>query len=277
MLDTLRINQVLFNLLSNAVKFTPEGGTVTCRLRERLAENGRLAIEGEVSDTGIGMSEPFQKQLFEPFTQEMRNDNSETRGTGLGLAIVKKLLDLMGCEITVQSEMGRGTTFRLHGEFDCVPAALLAGRRTQAEPEEGTAGLAGLHVLLCEDHPLNREIAKTLLNEEHVLVSIAEDGQQGVREFASSAIGFYDAILMDVRMPVMDGLEATRRIRGLDRADAGSVPIIAMTADAFEDDIHRCLDAGMTGHVAKPIDPKTLFEVLRETVRRARPAGETGK
>jgi signal transduction histidine kinase len=277
MLDTLRINQVLFNLLSNAVKFTPEGGTVTCRLRERLAENGRLAIEGEVSDTGIGMSEPFQKQLFEPFTQEMRNDNSETRGTGLGLAIVKKLLDLMGCEITVQSEMGRGTTFRLHGEFDCVPAALLAGRRTQAEPEEGTAGLAGLHVLLCEDHPLNREIAKTLLNEEHVLVSIAEDGQQGVREFASSAIGFYDAILMDVRMPVMDGLEATRRIRGLDRADAGSVPIIAMTADAFEDDIHRCLDAGMTGHVAKPIDPKTLFEVLRETVRRARPAGETEK
>jgi len=282
MLDTLRINQVFFNLLSNAVKFTPEGGTVTYRLREHIAENGRLVMEGEVSDTGIGMSREFQKRLFEPFTQEMRSDSSETRGTGLGLSIVKKLLDLMGCEITVESEIGKGTTFRLRGEFDCVPAAALRGGPADAEPEPAHDGLAGLHVLLCEDHPLNREIAKTLLSEKRAIVSIAEDGEQGLREFANSAIGFYGAILMDVRMPVMDGLEATRRIRRLARPDAGSVPIIAMTADAFADDIRKCLDAGMNGHIAKPIDPQKLYAALRkcaagEARSRAsrRPSGKT--
>lgn len=273
-LDSLRINQVFFNLLSNAVKFTPEGGTVTYRLREHLTENGRLALDGEVSDTGIGMSEEFQNHLFEPFTQEMRNDNSETRGTGLGLAIVKKLLDLMGCKISVKSEMGKGTTFRLYGEFVCVPAPILSKQQTQANPEKIITRLAGLHVLLCEDHPLNREIAKTLLNEEHVLVSIAEDGQQGLREFANSAIGFYNAILMDVRMPVMNGLEATRRIRALDRADAKTIPIIAMTADAFEDDIQKCLDAGMNGHIAKPINPIGLYGALANEIEKAHAAGE---
>ena len=267
LMDTLRINQVFFNLLSNAVKFTPEGGTVTYRLREHLAENGRLVLEGEVSDTGIGMSDAFQRRLFEPFTQEMRNDNSETRGTGLGLAIVKKLLDLMGCEISVQSRVGTGTTFRMRGEFDCVPAAALDDQPAETEPEQETARLAGLHVLLCEDHPLNREIAKTLLSEKHVMVHIAEDGQQGVREFSNSAAGFYDAILMDVRMPVMDGLEATRQIRRLARPDAGSIPIIAMTADAFADDVQKCLDAGMNGHVSKPIDPQKLYAALCQCSR----------
>jgi len=272
LLDTLRINQVFFNLLSNAVKFTPEGGTVTYRLREHLAANGRLVMEGEVSDTGVGISEEFQKHLFEPFTQETRNDVSETRGTGLGLAIVKKLLDLMGCEITVQSERGKGSTFFLRGEFDCVPAAVLNGRQAQTEPEQKDTGLAGLHVLLCEDHPLNREIAKTLLNEKQILVSVAEDGRQGLQKFADSAVGCYDAILMDVRMPVMNGLEAARQIRALERADAKSIPIIAMTADAFEDDIRKCLDAGMNGHISKPIDPQRLYGTLAACLNRALPS-----
>lgn len=270
LLDTLRINQVFFNLLSNAVKFTPEGGTVTYWLREHLTDSGRLALDAKVTDTGIGMSKKFQEQLFEPFTQEMRDDNSETRGTGLGLAIVKKLLDLMGCDIEVQSTIGKGTTFHLRGEFDCVPSANLGDSTAQADLKPANVKLAGLHVLLCDDHPLNREIAKTLLEKKQVIISVVEDGQQGLREFLNSSTGFYDAILMDVRMPVMDGLEATRQIRKLSRPDAQTIPIIAMTADAFEDDIQKCLDVGMNRHIAKPIDPETLYETLLAAVGQAK-------
>ena len=273
LLDKLRINQVFFNLLSNAVKFTPEGGTVTYRLREQLTESGRLAMEGEVSDTGVGMSDEFQKHLFEPFSQEMRSDSSETRGTGLGLSIVKKLLDLMGCEIEVQSEAGKGTTFCLRGEFDFVRenASVAAA---PAPAEQDTADLTGMHILLCEDHPLNQEIAKALLSEKGALVSVAEDGRRGVETFANSAPGFYRAILMDVRMPVMDGLTAARQIRSLDRPDAKTVPIIAMTADAFAEDIQKCLGAGMNGHIAKPIDPQRLYRVLSDTLCRQTIAGQ---
>jgi len=202
LMDKLRINQVFFNLLSNAVKFTPEGGTVTYKLREHLTDDCRLALEGEVSDTGVGMSEEFQKHLFEPFSQEMRSDSSETRGTGLGLSIVKKLLDLMDCKIEVQSESGQGTAFNIRGEFDCV-------RENAADADipdpavQNTADLTGMHILLCEDHPLNQEIAKALLSGKGALVSVAEDGRQGVEAFANSVPGFYRAILMDVRMPVM--------------------------------------------------------------------------
>ena len=266
LIDPLRINQVFFNLLSNAVKFTPEGGTVTYRLREHLTDEGKLALDGEVCDTGIGMSEEFQKVLFDPFTQEARVDNSETRGTGLGLAIVKKLLDLMGCTISVKSRPGEGTVFSLHGEFDCVPAEGCGGAPERSAFSGGAMSLAGRHVLLCEDHPLNQEIAKTLLGEKGVIVSVAEDGRRGVAGFAESAAGFYDAILMDIRMPVMDGYEAARRIRALDRPDAKTVPIIAMTADAFADDVQKCLDAGMNGHIAKPIDPEKLYASLQEAV-----------
>jgi len=266
LMDTLRINQVFFNLLSNAVKYTPEGGAVTYRLREHLTGDGRLALEAAVSDTGIGMSEEFQKHLFEPFSQERRPGQPEMRGTGLGLAIVKRLLDLMGCEITVRSRLGNGTTFLLRGEFDCVPAEAGAGS-AKAEEKTDTSRLAGLHVLLCEDHPLNQEIAQALLGERGVITTVADDGQQGVRAFTESAEGYYSAILMDLRMPVMDGLEATKTIRKLDRADARTVPILAMTADAFAEDIQRCLEAGMNGHIAKPIEPRELYQTLDSAIR----------
>jgi len=270
LMDTLRINQVFFNLLSNAVKFTPEGGTVTYRLREHLTKEGRLVLEGTVSDTGIGMSEEFQRHLFEPFSQEHRTDRPEMRGTGLGLAIVKRLLDLMGCEITVQSALGKGTTFSLRGEFDCVPAGT-AGLPKAAQKTDAPA-LAGLHILLCEDHPLNQEIATALLGEKGAVVSVADDGQQGLKAFAASAAGFYAAVLMDIRMPVMDGYAAARAIRALDRPDAKTVPIIAMTADAFSDDVQRCLDAGMNGHVAKPIEPELLYRTLCGAIGKSGPA-----
>ena len=261
--DKLRCNQIMFNLLSNAVKYTPEGGTITYSIRGRLLESGKMQIEHEITDTGIGMSEEFQQILFDPFTQENRKDTSERRGTGLGLAIVKKLVDQMGGTVAVRSALGKGTTFLVMLLFDTVPASSLASNSWEStQTDSQMISLAGKHVLLCEDHPLNQEIAKTLLSEKQVIVSIASDGKIGVDMFRESSPGFYDAILMDIRMPVINGYEATMAIRALKRTDAKTVPIIAMTADVFAEDVQRCLDAGINGHIAKPIDPETLYVVL---------------
>jgi CheY-like chemotaxis protein len=268
--DKLRTNQIIFNLLSNAVKYTPEGGTITYRVSGHVLESGRVGIDHEISDTGIGMSREFQKILFEPFSQEGRDDNSEKRGTGLGLAIVKKLVDLMGGTISVKSDVGMGTSFILHLEFDAVPAyqVVRSGPAKAADGGVADSGLAGRHVLLCEDHPLNQEIIRTLLEQDGIIVEIAGNGKQGLERFAASPIRYYDAVLMDIRMPVMDGYEATREIRSLPRADSAAVPIIAMTADAFDDDVKRCLDSGMSGHLSKPIDPQLLHSRLKEIFKR---------
>jgi signal transduction histidine kinase/CheY-like chemotaxis protein len=263
--DKNRINQILFNLLSNAVKFTPEGGTITYSIFGRQISENRAAIEHQISDTGIGISREFQERLFEPFTQEGRNDISEQRGSGLGLAIVKKLVDLMGGTISVQSEIGRGTTFTVKFEFDTVPSESV--RQPDGSGPSGQSDsflFAGRHVLLCDDHPLNQEIAGALLNEKGIVVQIAENGQRGVDEFSQSAVGYFDCILMDLRMPVMDGLQAARVIRAMMRPDAGTVPIYAMTADAFSDDVRKCLEAGMNGHIAKPIDPALLYKTMQD-------------
>jgi PAS domain S-box-containing protein len=268
--DKLRTNQIIFNLLSNAVKYTPEGGTITYRVSGHVLESGRVGIDHEISDTGIGMSREFQKILFEPFSQEGRDDNSDKRGTGLGLAIVKKLVDLMGGTISVKSDVGMGTSFILHLEFDAVPAYQVVRSDPAKAVDGGVAdsGLAGRHVLLCEDHPLNQEIIRTLLEQDGIIVEIAGNGKQGLERFAASPIRYYDAVLMDIRMPVMDGYEATREIRSLPRADSAAVPIIAMTADAFDDDVKRCLDSGMSGHLSKPIDPQLLHSRLKEIFKR---------
>jgi signal transduction histidine kinase len=260
--DPLRVNQVFFNLLSNAVKYTPEGGTIVCRLRERLLGENRVTLDGEIADNGIGMSESFQKVLFDPFTQEGRSDVSEARGSGLGLAIAKKLMDLMGGTIRVESAVGKGTTFFLHAEFDCVPDAGPDAEES-ARASGGSDTLRGRHILLCEDHPLNQEIARALLEDQGMQVTLAEDGRRGVERFSASAVGYFDAVLMDIRMPVLDGYGAARAIRALERPDAGTVPILAMTADAFADDVQRCLQAGMNGHIPKPIDPEVLCASLR--------------
>jgi CheY-like chemotaxis protein len=271
LMDPLRTNQVFFNLLSNAVKFTPEGGSVTFRFRAWMKPDGRkMHLSVGISDTGIGMSPEFQKVLFEPFTQEGRIDNSETRGSGLGLAIVKKMLDLMGCTITVQSEIGHGTSFEINGDFDTVESADV--RKQKVENEKAVHDLsilAGKHALLCEDHLLNQQIACRLLEEKKMVVTIADDGKQGVARFAASGVGYYDAILMDIRMPVMDGYSATESIRSMDRSDADKVPIIAMTADAFQEDVAKCLSSGMNAHVAKPIDPIKLYDTLAEFLSKA--------
>jgi len=266
--DKLRTNQIIFNLLSNAVKYTPEGGTIIYRISGKILDSGRVCIDHEISDNGIGMSESFQKVLFEPFTQEGRDDSSETRGTGLGLAIVKRLVDLMGGTISVNSRIGLGTTFRLHLEFDAIHAGennSVCSRPATAE--DGEIGLLkGRHILLCEDHPLNQEIMKTLLEQQGMIVEVAANGKISLDLFSGSPLRYYDAVLMDIRMPVMDGYEATRKIRALKRKDAETVPILAMTADAFDDDVKKCFDAGMNGHIAKPIDPKKLNRTLAAAI-----------
>jgi signal transduction histidine kinase/ActR/RegA family two-component response regulator len=265
-LDILRTNQIYFNLLSNAVKFTPEGGEIRVSVCECLIPGDKMRITGSIRDNGIGMSEEFQKVVFDPFSQEHRSGSTEMHGTGLGLAIVKKIIDAMGGTISVKSRLGEGTEFVFIVECGYIEAEN-AGRKLPAEdPGDALQMLQGKHILLCEDHPLNQEIARTLLEEKGMLVDIAENGETGVGHFRRSAIYYYDAVLMDIRMPVMDGCEATKAIRSLGRPDAQKVPIIAMTADAFSEDTKRFFDAGMNAHISKPIDPDLLYKTLYKAV-----------
>lgn len=262
MADKLRTNQIFFNLLSNAVKYTPEGGNISYSIVSHYDKTQKkMHVVHTISDNGIGMSEDFQKMLFQPFCQEGRNDNSSTRGSGLGLSIVKHLVDLMGGKIEVESVQGKGSTFRVYLDFDAVKGEKICPKQTAENPMDFSV-LIGKHVLLCEDHPLNQEIAKRLLENQGVIVQIAINGKAGVDAFSSSPIGYYDAILMDIRMPVMDGFEAAMEIRKSERADARSVPIIAMTADAFKEDVAKCFSCGMNAHLAKPIAPDDLYHAL---------------
>ena len=263
LMDILRVNRIFFNLLSNAVKYTQSGGTILCRLKGEVSEEGRYSLRATVSDNGRGISEAFQKILFDPFTQEGRSDVSYDRGSGLGLAIVKRLLESMGGDIQVSSRVGEGTEFTLHAAFDCVPDTQ---RQSEGTAAPQTVDLTGCHILLCEDHPLNQEIARRMLSAKGAEVTVAEDGRQGVDLFAASPEGFYGAVLMDIRMPVMDGYAAAAAIRALSRGDARTVPIIALTADAFAEDVRKSTAAGMNAHVAKPVDPAVLFAVLKKMI-----------
>jgi signal transduction histidine kinase len=260
--DKLRINQVVFNLLSNAVKYTNENGKITYTSRGELLSDGRLKIHIEVNDNGIGMSEKFQKIIFTPFTQESRDDNSESRGSGLGLAITRRLVELMDGSISVDSTLGKGSTFSVDLKVGCTKDNSAAGKAGDGKASVAQSTLEGRHVLLCEDHPLNQEIACALLREKKMTVDVASDGRTGADMFNNTPVGYYDVILMDIRMPVMDGYAATRTIRAFDRPDAKTVPILAMSADVLVDDVQKCLDNGMNGHIAKPIDPKTMFDEI---------------
>lgn len=262
LMDELRVNQIFFNLFSNAVKYTPENGTITYWLRERRTPEGRLAMEIRLSDTGIGMSKEFQTHLFEPFAQEHRTDYSEMRGTGLGLVIVKRLVDLMKGTIRAESVLGQGTTFILNFTFDVAKEKAKTTASEKKTTDLDYSLLEGKHILVCEDHPLNQEIIKKLLENKSLIVEIAENGEIGIQEFQRSRLNYYDEILMDIHMPIMNGYEATRRIRSLSRTDAKKIPIIALTADAYDSDVKACLDAGMNSHLAKPLDPAKLYETI---------------
>jgi PAS domain S-box-containing protein len=260
LVDPLRINQVFFNLLSNAVKFTPRGGHVRFELANHRLSEGRLSIDFIVSDDGIGMAEEFQSHLFEPFSQERTAANQTRSGTGLGLAITREIVDLMGGTISVASAPGEGTTITTHLSFAVCPDVELA------EEPPAPVSLDGVRVLLAEDNAINAEIAMRLLEKRGASVAVATDGGKAVDLFASSDQYHYDVVLMDVRMPVLDGLGATRRIRALGRPDARTVPIVAMTANAFAEDVEECLAAGMDAHVAKPVDPAALFDAIERVL-----------
>ena len=260
--DRIRLNQIALNLLSNAVKYTPPGGTVICRTAGARLPDGRIDCRIEVSDTGIGMSEEFQKMMFEPFTQEAGSSRcaGQAGGTGLGLSIVKRIVDLMDGTIAVRSETGRGTDITVRFAFpeaEEAPAAdcALPARDAADGPLHGS-------VLLAEDHPINAEIAQRLLEGFGLEVVWAHDGEMAVSLFSGEPAGTFAAVLMDIQMPRMNGYDAARAIRALPRRDAQTVPIIAMTADAYAEDVERCLRAGMNAHVAKPLDPKLLRRTL---------------
>jgi signal transduction histidine kinase/ActR/RegA family two-component response regulator len=258
--DKLKLQKIWVNLLSNAIKYTPTGGIV--RAYEEAIEppvegrNRRIVVE----DSGIGMSEEFMARMFEPFSQENRFEAGNVAGTGLGLAIVKRLVALLGGTISVKSQLNKGSRFEV--DIPVQPAAEnsieadLAGR-----PE---SMLAVKRVLLCEDNLLNREIAATLLRSREIAVDCAENGGIGLQMYRDSPFGYYEAILMDIRMPVMDGYAAAKAIRALNRQDARSVPIIAMTADIFEESIQAAHAAGMNAYITKPIIPEKLFAALSE-------------
>ena len=264
----LHVRQVLINILSNAVKYTPDGGTIRFCAKETLYEEGLVHLRMEITDNGIGMSEEFLQHIFEPFTQEQRSSRTHYKGTGLGMAITKKLVDQMHGSLDVESEPGKGSTFivRLSLPVDPTPHPVAA---QQPAKQEETPTLAGLHLLLAEDNELNSEIAVTLLEAEGAKIKAVTNGREAVEAMQHAAPHTYDAVLMDVMMPEMNGLEATRCIRAFEGVgpDEGT-PIIAMTANVFADDVRACLDSGMNSHVGKPLDMKVLMrEILKYTHR----------
>lgn len=264
----LHVRQVLINILSNAVKYTPDGGTIRFCAKETLYEEGLVHLRMEITDNGIGMSEEFLQHIFEPFTQEQRSSRTHYKGTGLGMAITKKLVDQMHGSLDVESEPGKGSTFivRLSLPVDPTPHPVAA---QQPAKQEETPTLAGLHLLLAEDNELNSEIAVTLLEAEGAKITAVTNGREALEAMQHAAPHTYDAVLMDVMMPEMNGLEATRCIRAFEGVgpDEGT-PIIAMTANVFADDVRACLDSGMNSHVGKPLDMKVLMrEILKYTHR----------
>ena len=265
--DPNRLNRVLMNILSNAVKYTPTGGHIRFEVDELPRNEHYARYRFVVQDDGIGMSEAYQKTLFDPFTREERSGTNKVQGTGLGMAITKNIVDLMGGSINVESTTGKGTRFEVVLEFpvdaeaDTVPEA-----QVLPEEEEETSPLSGMKFLCAEDNAINAEILEMLLEANGASCTICSNGQEIVDVFASVKPGEYDMILMDVQMPVMDGLEATRRIRSGENPLGRIIPILAMTANAFLEDMQKSREAGMDEHLSKPVD----IAALEQTVKRFR-------
>ena len=261
----VHVKRILMNILSNAVKYNKENGYVYISCREIPSKQTAMTtLEFVCRDTGIGMAEAFQKRIFEPFAQEHAGSRTKFVGTGLGMPITKKLVEKMNGTISFESKEGTGTTFVIR-----IPFQIDADMKDRTETEEKTeTSIQGLHVLLTEDNELNMEIAEFVLQNEGAVVTKAWNGQKAVDIFRKSRPGEFDAILMDIMMPVMNGYEAAKMIRSLDREDAKVIPIIAMTANAFTEDKMRAKEAGMDEHIAKPVDGKLLVKVINELVKR---------
>lgn len=253
------IRQILVNLLDNSIKYNKHGGTVTFSSTIKPVDDEHAVFCFSVSDTGIGMTPEFLTHIYEPFAQEGDDARSKFQGTGIGMSIVKSLIDMMGGTIEISSEVGAGSTFNVQIplDIDKNPQA-----REGADEQAISCSLAGMNVLLAEDNELNAEIAQALLESEGIVVTRAADGNETVDLYVSRPAGSFDAILMDIMMPGMDGYEATRAIRLSEKADAADIPIIALTANAFAEDAKAAHDAGMNAHLPKPLDFSKLKNIL---------------
>ena len=257
LVDEIRVREVLINVLGNAVKYTKDGGTITFSTEMRKGNTSSdIVVIFTIADTGIGMSKDFQAHMFDNFAQENTDARTQYNGTGLGLAISKKYVDLLGGTITVDSKKNIGTTFTIE-----IPMTLTTTKPLNSEAP-ANSDISGLHILLVEDNELNAEIAQTLLETAGAKTTVAHNGEQALEVFQNHAPKTFDAVLMDVMMPVMDGLTATRAIRNLDRPDAKTIPIIAMTANAFAENAEKCIAAGMDAHIAKPVEIETIKRVI---------------
>ena len=263
--DSMKLKQVIINILGNSVKFTDPPGVITFSIRQTVVSETKASLCFTMEDTGVGMDPEFLPKLFDAFSQENTKNTTRYGGSGLGMAITKSFVDMMGGDIRVESEKGRGTTFVVTVVLGRVPEE----EAVQEEKEElivDSASLEGLHILIAEDQEMNAEVLTDLLELEGMTSEWAQNGQKAVELFAQSEEGHFDVILMDMRMPVMDGLTATQEIRKLNRPDAAKIPIIALTANAFEEDVRQCLQAGMNAHQSKPVDIELLKKTLAEFI-----------
>ena len=258
--SSLHVKQIFLNLITNSIKYNRKNGSVDCYLKEEKESEERVLVDVTIKDTGIGMSEDFLKNIFQPFVQADQGARSQYKGTGLGMAIVKELLERMGGTIQIDSVENQGTTIHVVIPFEIAEESAAVQEMSELPKEN----LSGRRILLVEDNELNREIAAFLLKDEGISVTEAEDGQQAVECFLKMPEGYYDAVLMDIMMPVMDGYQATREIRGSGKKDAAMIPIIAMTANAFAEDKRKTMEAGMDAHLSKPINVPELMDTIRK-------------
>ena len=266
--DVTKVKEILVNILGNSIKYTPVGGSVMVDVDELSCDESGYMIERiRVSDTGIGMSQDYLKKIFEAFTREQNTTKSKIAGTGLGMSIVKKYVDLLGGTINVESELGKGSTFTVTLKHRIADESYYV-KKYMEEPGTGSEILEGRNILLAEDNDLNAEIAEAILESAGLKIERVEDGIQCVNRIEKMPADTYDMILMDIQMPKMDGYKATQAIRNLSDKDKASIPIIAMTANAFEEDKRDAIAAGMNGHIAKPIQVDKLLSILSEVIRK---------
>ena len=254
----LHVRQIFLNLLGNAIKYNKPNGSVTFQSKFMGIDSSKVGYQFIIADTGLGMSEDFVKRIYEPFSQEHYDEKSVYHGTGLGMSIVKALIDKMGGKIDIQSKEGIGSTFTITLWFEQAENATIENSKNEKEATD----INGYRIMIVEDNKVNMYIGKRLLEDAGAIVTPVYNGQDALKLFEEKEPGTFDVILMDVMMPVMDGLSATRAIRSLEREDAGKIPIIAMTANAFEEDKKEAMDAGMTGYITKPMDAKTVLQVI---------------
>ncbi|MBO7698131.1 MAG: response regulator, partial [Erysipelotrichaceae bacterium] len=260
--DHLKLKQIIINILGNSVKFTDAPGEISFQVEQNAGSVDKASLRFTMKDTGIGMDREYLPKLFDAFSQEDNANTSKYGGSGLGMAITKSFIDMMGGQITVESEKGIGSTFTV-----TIPLTRVKEEDKPKNIEEESsrnASLKNIRVLIAEDQEINAEVLSDLLDLEGVSSEWAKNGKEAVELFNENEEGYFAAILMDMRMPVMDGLEATRQIRKLERKDATDIPIVALSANAFEEDVRHCLEAGMNAHLSKPVDINKLKEVLSD-------------